>query len=74
MSNPGKVFSRRQLILAMWSAEANIDERTIDVEIRRIRGTINRGRDADPIRTVRGNGYAFDETFGLTPSLSFPRR
>jgi two-component system phosphate regulon response regulator PhoB len=65
MSNPGKVFTRIQLAHALWGMDTSIDERTIDVEVGRVRGAMNRGRDADPIRTVRGNGYAFDENFGF---------
>jgi two-component system, OmpR family, phosphate regulon response regulator PhoB len=64
ISNPGKVYSRRQLARAVWGPESTVDERTIDVEIKRVRAALNRGNDRDPIRTVRGNGYAFDETFG----------
>jgi two-component system phosphate regulon response regulator PhoB len=65
MSNPGRVFTRKQLAHALWGQNTNIEERTIDVEIGRIRGAMIRGNEADPIRTVRGNGYAFDETFGF---------
>jgi two-component system, OmpR family, phosphate regulon response regulator PhoB len=68
MSNPGKVFTRRQLAHALWGYDTNVDERTVDVEVGRIRGAMNRGSDADPIRTVRGDGYAFDETFGFRSS------
>jgi hypothetical protein len=38
---------------------------TVDVEIGRIRGVLNRGADVDPIRAVRGAGYAFDEQYGM---------
>jgi two-component system phosphate regulon response regulator PhoB len=70
MSNPGRVFTRRQLAHGLWGPDTNVDERTIDVEVGRIRGAMNRGRDADPIRTVRGDGYAFDETFGFRTSAA----
>jgi two-component system phosphate regulon response regulator PhoB len=73
MSNPGKVFTRRQLVHALWGYDTNVDERTIDVEVGRIRGAMNRGRDADPIRTVRGDGYAFDETFGFQARIANKR-
>ena len=43
-----------------------IDERTVDVHVGRLRKALSRGRERDPIRTVRGTGYAFDETFGKT--------
>jgi two-component system, OmpR family, phosphate regulon response regulator PhoB len=65
ISNPGKVYSRRQLTRAIWGQDSTVDERTIDVEVKRVRAALNRGNDRDPIRTVRGNGYAFDETFGV---------
>src|SRR5205085_846931 len=41
-----------------------IDERTVDVHVGRLRRALNRGRASDPIRTVRGAGYSFDERFG----------
>jgi two-component system phosphate regulon response regulator PhoB len=43
---------------------AEIDERTVDVHVGRLRKALIRGREKDPIRTVRGAGYSFDETFG----------
>ena len=43
---------------------AEIDERTVDVHVGRLRKALVRGREKDPIRTVRGAGYSFDETFG----------
>jgi two-component system phosphate regulon response regulator PhoB len=70
MSNPGKVFTRRQLVHALWGYDTNVDERTIDVDVGRIRGAMNRGRDSDPIRTVRGGGYAFDDAFGFQSSAA----
>jgi two-component system phosphate regulon response regulator PhoB len=65
MSDAGRVFTRRGLARAIWGPGADVDERTIDVEIGRIRRALNRGRDVDPIRTVRGAGYAFDERYGI---------
>ena len=47
----------------MWGREVYIDERTVDVHVGRLRKALNRPRDTDPIRTVRGAGYSFDETF-----------
>src|ERR671925_104958 len=44
-------------------AEVYIDERTVDVHVGRLRKALNRGHDADPIRTVRGSGYALDDRF-----------
>lgn len=58
METPGRVFSRPQLLDGVWGNESFVDERTVDVHIGRLRNAINRGRDKDPIRTVRGVGYA----------------
>ncbi len=63
MEKPGRVFSRAQLLDAVWGLSAEIDERTIDVHVGRLRKALSRGRERDPIRTVRGAGYSFDETF-----------
>ncbi|QRE73349.1 phosphate regulon transcriptional regulator PhoB [Methylobacterium aquaticum] len=67
MQSPGRVFSREQLLDGVWGHDVYIDERTVDVHIGRLRKAINRGRDSDPIRTVRGSGYSFDEMFALEP-------
>ncbi len=64
MEKPGRVFSRAQLLDAVWGLSAEIDERTVDVHVGRLRKALSRGRERDPIRTVRGAGYSFDETFG----------
>ena len=64
LEKPGRVFSRAQLLDALWDSTADIDERTVDVHVGRLRKAIARGRERDPIRTVRGSGYSFDETFG----------
>ncbi len=64
MRNPGRVYSRAQLLDQVWGRDIYVDERTVDVHIGRLRQSLNRGRAADPIRTVRGMGYAFDERFG----------
>jgi two-component system phosphate regulon response regulator PhoB len=63
MERPGRVFSRSQLLDGVWGMDSDIDERTVDVHVGRLRKAINRPRDRDPIRTVRGAGYSFDETF-----------
>jgi two-component system phosphate regulon response regulator PhoB len=63
MRSPGRVFSREQLLDGVWGRDVYIDERTVDVHIGRLRKAINRPLKADPIRTVRGAGYSFDETF-----------
>jgi two-component system, OmpR family, phosphate regulon response regulator PhoB len=64
MRCPGRVFSRAQLLDAVWGQTARIDERSVDVRIGRLRRALSKGRERDPIRTVRGIGYAFDENFG----------
>ncbi|MGQ0445610.1 MAG: phosphate regulon transcriptional regulator PhoB [Beijerinckiaceae bacterium] len=63
MGKPGRVFSRAQLLDSVWGISAEIDERTVDVHIGRLRKALSQGTERDPIRTVRGAGYAFDETF-----------
>jgi two-component system phosphate regulon response regulator PhoB len=64
MERPGRVFSREQLLDGVWGSDIYIDERTVDVHVGRLRKAINRGQMADPIRTVRGAGYALDDRFG----------
>ncbi|WP_333825397.1 phosphate regulon transcriptional regulator PhoB [Pinisolibacter sp.] len=63
MQSPGRVYSREQLLDGVWGMDVYVDERTVDVHIGRLRKAINRTRDRDPIRTVRGSGYAFDDQF-----------
>ncbi len=64
MAKPGRVFSRAQLLDSVWGLAVEIDERTVDVHVGRLRKALSQGGETDPIRTVRGAGYAFDETFG----------
>ncbi len=64
MQQPGRVFSRAQLLDRVWGNEADVDERTVDVHVGRLRKNLSRGKEQDPIRTVRTSGYAFDERFG----------
>ncbi len=64
MERPGRVFSREQLLDGVWGNEVYIDERTVDVHVGRLRKALNRGHANDPIRTVRGSGYALDDRFG----------
>jgi two-component system, OmpR family, phosphate regulon response regulator PhoB len=61
MQSPGRVYSRAQLLDRVWNNDADVDERTVDVHIGRLRKNLSRGREADPIRTVRSSGYAFDD-------------
>ncbi len=64
MSKPGRVRSREQLLDNIWGKNIYIDERTVDVHIRRLRKALNEGFSNNPIRTIRGAGYAFDENYG----------
>jgi two-component system phosphate regulon response regulator PhoB len=66
LERPGRVFSRAQLLDGVWGNEVYIDERTVDVHVGRLRKALNRGQTTDPIRTVRGAGYALDDRFGKT--------
>ncbi|RIY00940.1 phosphate regulon transcriptional regulatory protein PhoB [Aureimonas flava] len=68
MQSPGRVFSREQLLDGVWGRDIYVDERTVDVHVGRLRKAVNRGRQRDPIRTVRGAGYALDETFTAAPA------
>src|SRR5258708_6578831 len=63
MENPGRVFSREQLLDRVWGRDVYIDGRTVDVHVGRLRKALNRGRAVDPIRTVRGAGYALNDRF-----------
>jgi len=63
MRSPGRVFSRTQLLDKIWGTDVYLEERTVDVHVGRLRKSLNRGKKKDPIRTVRGIGYAFDDQF-----------
>ncbi|WP_323006568.1 phosphate regulon transcriptional regulator PhoB [Pseudorhodobacter sp.] len=58
MERPGRVFSRDQLLDLVWGRDIFVDSRTVDVHIGRLRKALTRFGDSDPIRTVRGAGYA----------------
>ena len=60
MEHPGRVFSRERLLDAVWPHDPDIDARTVDVHIRRLRKAINEGGHPDLIRTVRSAGYSLD--------------
>jgi len=64
MEAKGRVLSRTQLLDGVWGRDAFVDERTVDVHIGRLRKALIRGREADPIRTVRGAGYVLGERVG----------
>jgi two-component system, OmpR family, phosphate regulon response regulator PhoB len=63
MQNPGRVFSREQLLDRVWGANAYVEDRTVDVHIGRLRKALIQSGERDPIRTVRSAGYSFDENF-----------
>ncbi len=63
MQNPGRVFSREQLLDTVWGTDVYVEARTVDVHIGRLRKALNQAGERDPIRTVRSAGYSFDETF-----------
>jgi len=58
--HPGRVFSREQLLNAVWGSDAFVEVRTVDVHIGRLRKALNRYDQGDPIRTVRSAGYSLD--------------
>ena len=58
LEKPGRVFSRDQLLDRVWGRDIYVDTRTVDVHIGRLRKALCKGGGADPLRTVRGAGYA----------------
>lgn len=58
MEKPGRVWSRDQLLDRVWGRDIYVDTRTVDVHVGRLRKTLCAHGDEDPIRTVRGSGYA----------------
>ena len=60
MEHPGRVFSRGQLLDAVWGNDSDIELRTVDVHIRRLRKGIELDGAPDPVRTVRSAGYALE--------------
>src|SRR5947209_11863145 len=60
LEHPGRVYSRERLLDAVWSHDPEIDARTVDVHVRRLRQALNAGARPDLIRTVRSAGYSLD--------------
>ncbi len=58
MERPGRVWSRESLLDRVWGRDVYVDTRTVDVHIGRLRKALTRHGGADPVRTVRGAGYA----------------
>ena len=61
LESAGRVLSRSQLLDSVWGRDGEIDERTVDVHVGRLRKALIRGNEADPIRTVRGAGYVLEK-------------
>jgi two-component system, OmpR family, phosphate regulon response regulator PhoB len=61
LERPRRVLSRAQLIDGVWSRDAEIDERTVDVHVGRLRKALKAGLSGDPIRTIRSEGYSLDK-------------
>jgi two-component system phosphate regulon response regulator PhoB len=64
LSHPRRVFTREQLLDAVWGRDIHVELRTVDVHIRRLRKAINADGEVDLIRTVRSAGYALDADNG----------
>jgi two-component system, OmpR family, phosphate regulon response regulator PhoB len=62
MQHPGRVFSREQLLNAVWGSDVYVEARTVDVHIGRLRKALSRHGTKNPIRTVRSAGYALELT------------
>ncbi len=60
MRHPGRVFSREQLLDAVWGSDVYVEARTVDVHVGRLRKALNVEDSANPIRTVRSAGYSLD--------------
>jgi len=60
MQHPGRVFSREQLLDAVWGSDVYVEARTVDVHVGRLRKALNQDLEQDPIRTVRSAGYSLD--------------
>jgi two-component system, OmpR family, phosphate regulon response regulator PhoB len=62
LQHPGRVFSREQLLDAVWGHDVYVEARTVDVHVRRLRKALNADGGADIVRTVRSAGYALDRS------------
>jgi two-component system, OmpR family, phosphate regulon response regulator PhoB len=61
MERPGRVLSRDRLLDLAWGRDVYVEDRTVDVHVRRLRVALNAHGAADVIRTVRGEGYSLDD-------------
>lgn len=66
LEHPGRVFSRAQLLDRVWGSDLEIELRTVDATIRRLRRALNQGKETDLLRTVRAEGYSLDRKFAAT--------
>jgi len=66
IQHPGRVFSREQLLDAVWGSDVYVEARTVDVHIGRLRKALIANGERDPIRTVRSAGYSLDEHLKAT--------
>jgi two-component system phosphate regulon response regulator PhoB len=62
MQYPGRVFSREQLLDAVWGSDVYVEMRTVDVHVGRLRKSLISDGEADPIRTVRSAGYSLQSS------------
>ena len=60
IQHPGRVFSREQLLDAVWGSDVYVEARTVDVHVGRLRKALMQDAALDPIRTVRSAGYSLD--------------
>lgn len=68
LEHPGRVFSRAQLLDRVWGSDLEIELRTVDATIRRLRRALNAGNEADLLRTVRAEGYSLDRKYAAGPA------
>jgi two-component system phosphate regulon response regulator PhoB len=69
LESPGRVFSRSQLLDLVWGRDQDVELRTVDATIRRLRRALNAGGEADLLRTVRATGYALDHPVAAEPAV-----
>jgi two-component system phosphate regulon response regulator PhoB len=61
IQHPGRVFSREQLLDAVWGSDVYVEARTVDVHVGRLRKALDVEGAHDPVRTVRSAGYALED-------------
>lgn len=64
LENPGRVYSRSQILDAVWGRDIHVEDRTVDVHIGRLRKVLRAAAGQDPIRTIRGAGYSLEPGTG----------